>query len=139
MPQTLRDIMTTNPIAMSSNDTLVEAARKMREVDSGDVLVIDDGKLCGIVTDRDIVTGAVADGCDVNTTTIDSVCSHEVFTVTPDDSPEHAAQLMREHAVRRLPVCEDGSAVGIVSIGDLAIELDEDSALADISAAEPNQ
>jgi CBS domain-containing protein len=66
------------------------------------------------------------------------VCTAEIATVAPDDSVDTAISVMREAAVRRLPVVENGKAVGIVSLGDLAERFDERSALADISAAPPN-
>ena len=67
------------------------------------------------------------------------VISEELVSLSPEDSAERAVELMRQHAVRRLPVIENDRPIGIVSIGDLAIERDEQSALADISAAEPNR
>jgi CBS domain-containing protein len=139
MASTVRDIMTTDITTLTSGDSLVEAARRMRDADAGDVLVVDDGQLRGIVTDRDIVTGAIADGQDPDSTSLSQVCSSELVTVSPDDDVRRAVELMRERAVRRLPVVEGGKAVGIVSLGDLAVERDPDSALAEISAAAPNQ
>jgi CBS domain-containing protein len=91
-----------------------------------------------VVTDRDIALRIVAEGRDSAATTLADVCSHSLLTVTPTDSVEEAVRLMRTHAIRRLPVVEDGRAVGIVSLGDLAIERDPDSALGEISSAPPN-
>jgi CBS domain-containing protein len=95
-------------------------------------------RLQGIVTDRDIVVRCVATGADVSQATLAEVCTDALVSVSPDTSIDEAAQMMREMAVRRLPVVERGQAVGIVSIGDLAIEREPRSALADISAAIPN-
>ncbi len=138
MAQTIQDVMTKNPVTLSGDSTATEAARKMREADIGPVLVVDDDNIHGIVTDRDIVVRVLAEGRDVATTSLDEVCSHEVVAVGTGTGLDAAAETMRANGVRRLPVVENGRPVGFVSLGDLAIERDPDSALADISAAEPN-
>lgn len=139
MAQAIRDIMTQDLKTCPSDTTLDEAARTMRDADIGDVIVLqDDGTMCGVVTDRDITIRAVAEGRDPSTVTLKDVCSHDVVSVAPDTDTGEAARLMRERAVRRLPVMEGGKPVGIVSIGDLAIERDSNSALADLSSASPN-
>lgn len=138
MAQTVRDVMTENLVTLPRSAPLADAARRMKEADIGDVIVMSNGDMCGVVTDRDIVVRAIAEGKDPQSATLEEICSHEVVTIAPDDSVAKAVQLMRERAVRRLPVVEAGRPVGIVSIGDLAIERDETSALADISAAEGN-
>jgi CBS domain-containing protein len=102
-------------------------------------VVEEEGRAAGILTDRDIVVRAIAEGRDPGSTTVGEVCSSDLTTLTPDQSIDDAVRLMREHDVRRLPVVQDGRPVGIVSLGDLAVELDPDSALADISAAPPNE
>ncbi len=136
MAQTVRELMTQNVVTLPRTAPLRDAARRMKESDIGDVIVMNDGTMCGVVTDRDIVVRAIAEGKDPRSSTLEDICSHDVVTIGPDDSIDQAAQLMRQRAVRRLPVVEGGRPVGIVSIGDLAIERDETSALADISAAE---
>ena len=138
MAQTVRDVMTENLVTLPSSAPLADAARRMKESDIGDVIVMADGDMCGVVTDRDIVVRATAEGKDPQSATLEEICSHDVVTVGPNDPVDQAVQLMRQRAVRRLPVVEGGRPVGIVSIGDLAIERDETSALADISAAEGN-
>ena len=138
MPQTVNQVMTADPRAVSPSDTLQEAARQMREGDVGVLVVVDGGKVSGIVTDRDIVVRAVADGRDPAGATVGEVSRDTVITVTPDQSASEAARVMREHDVRRLVVVQDSRPIGIVSIGDLAVALDDESALADISAASPN-
>jgi CBS domain-containing protein len=138
MTQTVREVMTADPVQLDSSAPLVEAARRMRDADIGDVIVMDGGSMCGVVTDRDIVVRAIAEGKDPQAATLSEICSHDVVTVSADDSVERAIQLMRERAIRRLPVVEGGSPIGVVSIGDLAVERDEDSGLAEISAASPN-
>jgi CBS domain-containing protein len=138
MAQKVREVMTTAPAALRPSQPLTEAGKVMREQGVGSVLVIDNGQLKGLVTDRDIVVRAVADGRDPGTTTIAEVCSPDLVTAAPDDDADTAVQRMREHGVRRVPVVEDGRPVGILSLADMAIERDERSALADISAQAPN-
>ncbi|MFF9375465.1 CBS domain-containing protein [Streptomyces griseoluteus] len=113
-------------------------ARLMRDEDVGTVLVTEDGQLRCLVSDRDLVVRAFAEGVDPDRTTVIEAASEDLVTIGPDESVDHAVELMREHAVRRLPVVEGDEAVGIIALGDLAIERDETSALGDISAARPN-
>lgn len=138
MSPQVKDVMTGDPLTVSSNAPLVTAAAMMRDQHVGDVLVVDAGQLTGVLTDRDIVVRVIAESRDPGAITAGDVCSTDVVTVNPDNYSDHAAQLMREHSVRRLPVVMDQNLVGVVSIGDLAVENDERSALADISVAEPN-
>jgi len=138
-PQRIRDVMTPNPLTLESTSTIADAARAMKIAEIGPVPVIDDrGHICGIVTDRDIVVRGLAEGRDPTTTPVGDVCSTELVVVSPDDTVDDAVTLMRDRAVRRLPVVEDGRAVGIVAIGDLARVRDEKSPLADISSAPAN-
>lgn len=137
--KTIRDIMTPQTKTVSAGDPVLRAAQMMRDEDMGDVVVMDEGgSMCGIVTDRDIAVRAVAEGKDPSGTRVDDICSKGLTTIRPDDDVDSAARTMRERAVRRLPVTEDGRVVGAVSIGDLAREQDPNSALADISAAPGN-
>ena len=138
MSQTVREVMTPQPWALSPETPVAEAARIMRRNDIGDIVVTQGAHLWGILTDRDIVVRALAEGRDPEATTVGDICSRDLTTVAPTDSLGHAVTLMRDKAVRRLPVVEGGSVVGIVSIGDLAVDRDRRSALADISAAPPN-
>jgi CBS domain-containing protein len=138
MAATVSDVMTSNPETIEASEPVAEAARRMREADTGNVIVLDNGRVVGIVTDRDIVVRVVADGKDPSTPVQQACSATDLQTVGPDTSLEQAVQLMRQHAVRRLPVVENDQAVGILSLGDLAMELDQNSALADISAAAPN-
>ena len=139
MARTVNDVMTHDPRTVEVGDTLVDAARVMREADVGAVLVVDDGRVTGILTDRDIVVRAIADGRDPQSTTVRDASSDEVVTLTPDQNLDEAVRLMQEHDVRRMPVVQEGRPAGIVALGDLAVERDPDSALADISAASPNE
>jgi CBS domain-containing protein len=136
--QTVQDIMTTNVVTVQVDTNLVDAARMMREKDIGDVVVIDKNRLVGVVTDRDVVVRAVAEGLAPDTTTVGSVVSRDLVTVRPEDSAVDVARLMRDRAVRRVPVVDDDGLVGIVSIGDLAVEIDPASVLGGISGAVPN-
>ena len=110
----------------------------MRDEGIGDVLVSLDGGSFGILTDRDVAVRVVAEGRDPAGTQVGSVCTRDVATLAPDADADEAVRLVRERAVRRLPVVEDGRCVGIVSLGDLAVQLDRESALADVSAAPAN-
>lgn len=138
MAQTINEVMTHDPRTVEAGDTLVEAARVMAEADIGDVIVVEDGGVSGILTDRDIVVRAIAEGHDPGNTRVSDVCSSGVATLSPDQTVDDAVRLVREHDVRRIPVVQDGRPVGIVSLGDLAVEREPDSTLADISAASPN-
>jgi CBS domain-containing protein len=134
----VRDVMTPDPIMLKDTDTIRDAGLAMRSSDVGDVLVVRANGICGIVTDRDIVVRTVAEGRDPNRAMLGEICSRQLVHVAPDDPIERAVDLMRENAVRRLPVVLDGTAVGIVSLGDLASQRDPDSALAAISEAPGN-
>jgi CBS domain-containing protein len=126
----VHEIMTPEPATLPLDAPLTEAARLMRDAQTAEVLVIQDGRLCGLLTDRDIVVRAVADGRDLAATRLAEICSAGLVTVGPDDAADTALRLMRDRAVRRLPVVADGRPVGIVSIGDLTSGRDEPSALA---------
>jgi CBS domain-containing protein len=122
--------MTPEPVTLPLDAPLTEAARLMRDNEISGVLVTQDGRLCGLLTDRDIVVRAVAEGRDLTGTRLADICSAGLVTVSPDDEADAALQLMLDQAVGRLPVVEDGRPVGIVSIGDLAPERDAAAALA---------
>ena len=138
MAQQVREFMTERPAIVGSGAPLMEAARLMRERDIGDVLVVDNGKLRGVITDRDIVVRPVADGSDLSTVVAGDVCSRDPVCVGPQEDAEQVLRLMRTRAVRRIPVVDGDRLVGIVSLGDMAIQRDANSVLADISGAEPN-
>jgi CBS domain-containing protein len=139
MTQSIREVMTHDVVVMPTTATLHDAGREMRERDIGDVVVLEDDKVLGILTDRDIVVRAVADNRAPSETRIGDIASRNAQTLTPQDTVEDAIRIMRENAIRRVLVVEEGRPVGIVSIGDLALEQDPASALADISRAEPNE
>ncbi|MFJ1539664.1 CBS domain-containing protein [Micromonospora chalcea] len=135
---TVGEFMTTRLVTMDGNDTLIAAAQEMRDSAIGDVVVTDDGDVVGIVTDRDITVRGVAENMDPTATRLNQITSKDVVTVSQYDDAVAAADLMRTYAVRRLPVVDDGRLVGLISIGDLAVEREPQSVLADISADDPN-
>lgn len=122
----LRDVMTANPTTVAPSATIEEAARVMRDKDTGIVPVVDKGRPVGIVTDRDIVVRAVAEGA-VGAKSVRDIASTNLVTVTPDMSTEEAAELMAERQVRRVLVCEGDRLVGVASIGDLAVKERDDN------------
>lgn len=138
MAQTVADVMTANPVTVESEDTAAEAAMRMAANDAGDVIVLANGKVCGIVTDRDIAIRLVAQGLPSSTQVSEIVSDSDVLTVDRDMALDQAIELMRAKGVRRLPVVQGGSAIGVLSLGDIAIERDPQSAVADISAARGN-
>ena len=137
MPNLVSEIMTTHPESLPANATVAEAARIMREKNIGDIIVLENDIVCGIVTDRDIVIRGLATGGGPETKLAD-VCSKEVTTLPIDSKIGDAVKLMEEKALRRLPVVDDGKPVGIVTLGDLELIRDRDSALGQVSAAPPN-
>jgi CBS domain-containing protein len=139
MATTVAEVMTRNPTTIEPEQSLVEAARVMRGSDAGDVLVVDDGRLVGIVTDRDIVVRVVAEGRDPSTVKVREACSTDLEAVSPQTPLDDAAELMRLRAVRRLPVVQGSTPVGVVSLGDLAVEGDEESVLGQVSAMPGNR
>jgi CBS domain-containing protein len=135
----IREVMTAAPDAVRETNTLQEAARLMRSNDIGDVLVEDEeGRLAGIITDRDIAVRAVAEGT-YPARTIAGLDSRDITALAPTDTVHDAITLMRAGDVRRLPVVESGKAIGIVSLGDISVETAPGSVLADISSASPDR
>lgn len=138
MAQSINEVMTHDPVTVETSTTVAEAAKLMRDNDTGALIVTEGGSVSGIVTDRDITVRAVADGQDPSSCEVGQVATTSTVTLTPDQSVDDAIDLVREHDIRRVPVVQDGKPVGIVSLGDLAIERDADSALADMSSAPQN-
>jgi CBS domain-containing protein len=139
MAQQISEIMTRDPKVLDIHSSLAEAARLMRDNDSGFVVVRDQDSVCGVLTDRDLVVRGLAEGADPASTTLENVYSKEVVQLDSDDSVDEAIELMRARAIRRLPVVHDGQVVGVVSLGDLAVERDPKSVLGEISAAPANE
>ena len=116
----VKDAMTSEPAKIGPDDGCAQAAMLMREEDCGSLPVVRDGKLVGIVTDRDIVVRAAADGRDLKTTKVSEVMSADPVTIGPDADIDEAAKLMAQHQVRRLPVVDKGRLVGIIVTAQLA-------------------
>lgn len=113
------DAMTADPVTMSHDAKVREAARYMKRADVGDVIVMRDGKAWGILTDRDIVIRCVAEGGEPGEMRIDEICSTNLVTVKQEDTLEHAEDVMRRRAIRRLIVERDRSPVGILTLADI--------------------
>ena len=138
MADRVGEVMTREPRTIPADGSLSDAAKVMRDADIGDLIVVEGDRVAGIVTDRDIVVRGIADGRDPQSTSMSEVGTSDPTTLEPGQGIDEAIETMRRLDVRRLPVVENGRLVGIVSLGDLAVERDSGSALADISAASPN-
>src|SRR4051794_39553778 len=128
MAKQVRDAMTSNPRTTSSSQSLADAAQIMKSEDVGSVPVVDEGRLVGVVTDRDIAIRAVAEGADARTTSVGDVASRELVTVEPEEDLDQALALMARHRVRRLMVVERGQLVGILAQADVAEEVKDKKA-----------
>jgi CBS domain-containing protein len=120
--KTLSDVMTPSPATVRSSDPVAQAARLMLDEDVGSVPVVDEDTIVGIITDRDIAIKVVAVGIDPETAAVSEFMSTNPVTARPDMSLREAAHLMAREQIRRLPVLEQNRLVGIVSLGDLAVE-----------------
>ena len=119
MAQRLRDVMTDQIVTLPPSASVMEAGKAMADNDIGNVIVVDEGAVAGILTDRDIVVRAIAKGTDPTKTRIGEIVSEDVQTLPADASIGDAVRMMSDRAIRRIPVVEDGRPVGVVSIGDL--------------------
>lgn len=115
------EVMTANPVTVQSTDSLQAASRAMAENDCGSLPVIEDGMLCGVITDRDIAVRAVAEGCSPSEP-VRTAMSADAVTVAHDTEVEEASRIMSEQQLRRLYVVEDDMLVGVVALGDLATQ-----------------
>ena len=123
MAKTVKELMSSTPRTVSADQTIVDAARAMRDENVGLVPVVDGERLTGIVTDRDIAMRVVAEGKDPESTKVTEIASTDLVTVDPQQDLDEALRLMAQHQVRRLPVVEeDGRLVGIVAQADVARE-----------------
>ena len=132
--QRCRDIMTKNPTAAKNEMTLQEVAALMRDGDFGVLPVVekDTNKLVGILTDRDIVVRAVAEGKDITVTTVGEAMSEQLYTATPDDFVFEAVRTMGERQVRRIPIVDDeGILQGIIAMADIALEMEDEREIAE--------
>lgn len=125
------DMMSTELVTCSPNETLSQVAQKLQQEDIGSCPVVEQDKLVGIVTDRDITVRAVAKGMDVNSTHVSEVMTTDLVTGSPAMTLEDACRLMADNQIRRLLIVEDDKLVGIVAQADLAIDLEEDEMLAE--------
>jgi CBS domain-containing protein len=121
----IRDLMTENPSSCERGTPVAEAAKVMARENVGSVPVVQNGRLVGVVTDRDLVVRVLAEGRDPQSTTVGEIASSELVTLSPDDGVDQALQLLARHQVRRLPVVEGERLVGIVAQADIARHADE--------------
>jgi CBS domain-containing protein len=116
------DVMTRRVVYLPAETTVDEAAQAMRDQHIGDVVVTHGPTMAGLVTDRDIVVRAIAEGRPVGTTTLESIASRELIMIEQSASIDEAVQAMRDRDVRRLLVCDpDRQVVGILSLSDVAL------------------
>ncbi|NOT49635.1 MAG: CBS domain-containing protein [Acidobacteria bacterium] len=126
-----RDIMTSNVKTATREHSLKDVAALMRDGDMGSVPVVEGGKLVGIVTDRDIVVRSIADGKDAATSASEAMTT-DIFSVKPDDFVFEAIRLMGDKQVRRIPVVDsDGNLAGIISMADIALEMEDEREIAE--------
>jgi len=126
MGKSVQEVMTSGPATVEPDASVVDAARIMRDEDTGIVPVVDGGRLTGTVTDRDIVVRLIAEGRDAQSVTVREVASTDLVTIDPQQDLDEALRLMAQHQVRRLPVVEeDGRLVGIVAQADVARQSDD--------------
>jgi CBS domain-containing protein len=118
----IRDTMTADPRSIAPGDPIVDAARLMRDEDIGSLPVTEEGRLVGMITDRDIAVRVIAEGRSPQSTTVGEVFSREPVTAQPDQDLDEALRLMARHQVRRLPVVEGDRLVGILAQADIALE-----------------
>jgi CBS domain-containing protein len=125
MANSIREVMTPSPETVEAGATAVEAARLMKRADAGMIPVVQDQRLVGTVTDRDIAIRVVAEGRDANATTVGEIASKDVVTIGPDQDIAEALGLMASNQVRRLPVVEGDTLIGVVAQADVARNADE--------------
>lgn len=126
MGKSVQDAMTRDPRTVTPSQSLTEAAQMMKSENAGALPVVDDGRLVGIVTDRDIVVRAVAEGVDLRNLTVGDVASRPVVAITPSQDLDDALAMMAQYQLRRLPVVEwDDVVVGILAQADVALNVKE--------------
>ena len=127
MGKTAREVMTGDAECIGENESVAEAARKMKQLDVGSLPICgEDDRLKGMLTDRDIVVKVLAEGRDPDSTKAGELGEGKPVTIGADDSVAEAIRTMKEHKVRRLPVIDGHELIGIVSQGDLAKNADEE-------------
>jgi CBS domain-containing protein len=125
MAKSVREAMTASVSSVSPSQSLADAAQVMKGEDVGSVPVVEEGRLAGIVTDRDIVTRAVAEQRNPQDVRVEEIASHDLVTVEPEQDLDEALALMARHKIRRLPVLEEGRLVGMLAQADVALEAKE--------------
>ena len=136
MPKTARDVMTPNAECIGENDTLLDAAKKMAAHGFGAMPICgEDNRLKGVLTDRDIVVKALAEGKDPASTRAGELGEGKPVTIGADESIQEALRTMAQHKVRRLPVIDGHKLVGIISVADIARELEDDGSKGDLIEA----
>jgi CBS domain-containing protein len=126
MGQSIKDVMTSEPCTIDAGKSVAYAAKMMRDEDVGLAPIVEDDKLIGMLTDRDIAIRVVAEGRNPDQVTVGEVASKQVLTIDPQQDLDEALRIMAKHQVRRLPVVEeDGRLVGIVAQADVAREGDD--------------
>lgn len=128
----VRELMTPNPTCAEPDTTVEEIATLMKEEDIGCIPVIEDGKVAGVITDRDIVIRCIAEGKDASECRAEDVMSAQTMTIEPDADAREAARLMSDRQIRRLPVVENGNLVGMLSLGDVAVKQHDDRLSGDV-------
>jgi len=118
----IRDIMTPNPYTISTDSTVKNAADIMKKHDIGAIPIVDpeNNRIKGIVTDRDIILRCLSNDLDIYTTKAEEIMTENAITVCPDNSITESSRIMAKNKVRRLPVCENGKVIGMVSLGDIS-------------------
>jgi CBS domain-containing protein len=132
MASKVRDIMTTNVESIAPDRDLVAAARMMKELNVGSLPVVKDDRLIGIITDRDIVIRAIAEGREPLLELVESHLTADPTTISPDADVQQASQVMAQEQIRRLPVVDGNRLVGILAIGDLAVDLNKDKLVGNV-------
>ncbi|MED4532681.1 CBS domain-containing protein [Metabacillus fastidiosus] len=134
--QRVKEIMSDNVEYCTPLDNVYEVAVKMKDLNVGAIPIVDEEKLVGMITDRDLVVRGIAEK-KPGSNQVTNVMSDQLITINPDTSVNDAAKLMAEHQIRRLPVTEEGRLVGMISLGDLSLNTKSDeqagSALTEIS------
>jgi CBS domain-containing protein len=123
----IKDVMTRDVEVIRPDDTIQQAARKMKDLDVGAMPVCDGQRLVGMLTDRDITIRATAEGRDPSNTTAQETMTPEIYYCFENQNIEDAALLMMEKQIRRLPIIDDNKKlVGIVALGDVAEDVEDD-------------
>jgi CBS domain-containing protein len=120
MATNIREVMTTDVRACEPNATVTDAAKLMAKEDVGPIPIVEEGRLVGLITDRDIVVRVAAEEKDPKATTVGQIASKDLVTVSPDTDLDEALALMAKRQVRRLPVVEGDRLIGIVAQADIA-------------------